>query len=110
MERKRRRTAEKKLEEISLLEFMRQVVEVTVRRHSDTFDASIPQREVVASVSTAVREEVRLDDNKHLIKLTKLRGVCKLCKKRSQFRCERCDVALHPECFFNYYVPEEQQE
>jgi hypothetical protein len=57
-------------------------------------------------VSSAVREEVRVDQGNHLIMLTQLRGACKLCKKRSQFRCTRCDVALHPECFFSYHVPE----
>jgi hypothetical protein len=105
-ERKRRRTNERKVEEISLLDFTRQVVEMMVKKHSDTYDMPIPQREVVPSVSSAVREEVRVDQGNHLIKLTQLRGVCKLCKKRSQFRCNRCDVALHPECFFSYHVPE----
>jgi hypothetical protein len=109
-ERKRRRTAEKKLEEIPLLEFTRQVVELTVRKHSDSYDSSIPQREVAANLSAVVRQEVRFDNNKHLIKLTQLRGVCKLCKNRSQFRCTSCDVALHPECFYKYHVPSEQQE
>jgi hypothetical protein len=97
MERKRRRrTAEKKLEEIPLFEFTRQVVELTVRKHSDSYDSSIPQREVVANLSAVVRQEVRFDNNKHLIKLTQLRGACKLCKNRSQFSCTSCDVALHP--------------
>lgn len=106
-EKKRRRTAERKMEEISLLNFTRQVVEMTIQRHSST--NTISYREVVPSVSNVAREEVRLQPSSHLIKLTQLRGVCKKCKKRSQFRCDSCDVALHPECFYSYHKPEEEK-
>ena len=107
--RRRRRTAERKFEEISLLDFTRQVVEMIIQKHSDTFGTPIHQREVVPSVSKAARQEVRLHPGSHLIKMTDLRGVCQECKKRSQFRCDRCDVALHPECFYSYHKPEEKQ-
>jgi hypothetical protein len=108
--RKRRRTDEKKLEEISLLDFTRQVVELTVKKHSETYEVAIPQRDVGSSLTSSSLQDVRHDQGRHLIKFTDLRGVCKHCKKRTQFRCDRCNVALHPECFYNFHMPEEMQE
>ena len=37
------------------------------------------------------------------------KGVYQLWKKITFWRCVRCDVALHCECFYNYYVQEEEQ-
>jgi hypothetical protein len=108
-ERKRRRTAEKKLEEMPLLEFTRQVVELIMKNHSETSDIPF-QRDVAPSFSSASLEQIRFDNGRHLIKFTKLRGVCRECKKRTQFRCHRCNVALHPECFMSFHVPEDGQE
>jgi hypothetical protein len=107
--RKRSMGAKKKIEEISLLEFTRQVVEMIIQKHSDTYNDVISQREVVPSVSKFAREEVKLQHGSHLIKLTELRGVCKYCKKRSKYCCDRCDVALHPDCFYIYHRPEEEK-
>ncbi len=53
---------------------------------------------------------VRLDNNKHLIKLIQLRGVCMLCKNRSQLKYTGCDFALHPGCCYKHHVPSEEQE
>jgi hypothetical protein len=108
--RRRRRTNEKKLEEILLLEFTRQVVELTIKKHSATFHAVIPQREVTPHLTSGSMLNVRYDNGRHLIKKTAIKGVCQECKKRSNFRCDRCQVALHPECFFNYHVSEEEKE
>ena len=105
-EMQKRKAAEKKIETISLLEFIRQVVEMTVLKHSESYHISIPQREIGAAVSKVAKEEVRLDQGNHLIKLTELRGVCKQCKNHTVYRCDRCDVALHPNCFYNYHRPE----
>jgi hypothetical protein len=43
------------------MNFTRQVVDITVLKHYDTYNISIPQREAVPSVSKVFREEVRLD-------------------------------------------------
>jgi len=109
-EMKKRKAAERKIENIPLLDFTRQVVELTVMKHSDTYDMAIPQREVVTSVSKVAKEEIRLDEGNHLIMVTELRGVCRKCKNRTTFRCARCDVALHPTCFYYYHRPQEEPE
>jgi Transposase IS4 len=102
-EMKKRRIAERNLEQMPLLEFIRQVVELTIKRHSQS-DAP-PQQSVPPSLSSSGLEAIRYDNGKHLVRLTKLRGVCKLCHKRTQYRCERCAVALHPEqCFYKFHV------
>jgi hypothetical protein len=102
-EKKRRRTEEKKTSEIPLLEFTRQVVEVTFKKHSDNADNHIPQRQAAARLTPAALATIRYDGGRHLVKLTTTAGVCQECKKRSRFRCDRCGVALHAECFFSFH-------
>jgi hypothetical protein len=108
MERKRRRTAERKIEEISLLEFTRQVVEMIFKNHSEP--SSIPVHEN-ALVRPETLSEVRFDNGRHLVRLSTIKGMCKQCKGRSTYRCIRCNVALHPEhCFYKFHTPEKQWE
>jgi hypothetical protein len=53
--------------------------------------------------------KVRLKEKRH--KRTRVKGVCKECSRRTNFRCICCDVALHPdECFYLFHVPEEERE
>jgi len=104
----RRKSVERRYEKIPLLEFTRQVVEMTVMKHSDTYNISIPQREAVPSVSRANSEEVRLDEGNHLIIPSEVKGVCQYCKGRTTFRCHRCGVAPHPNCFYLFHRPEEK--
>jgi hypothetical protein len=108
-EKKRRRDDQKKRENISLLEFTRQVVEMTFRKHGET-EKVIPQKEATAMLGPGVKEVVRYDSGRHLIKFTTVMGVCQECRNRTPFRCDRCCIALHPKkCFFNYYVQEDEK-
>ena len=105
--RKALRKEEKKKEEMDLLEFKRQCVELLIHNHSD-FDKGTSHREAarqsVARSSGATQESLRFDHTKaHLIEKTEIKGVCQLCKKRSNYRCEICRVALHPDCFSAYH-------
>jgi hypothetical protein len=107
MAKKRRRTEERKKEEISLLEFTRQVVDLLFKRHSDS--ASVSQLQPMLFPATLA--EIRFDQGKHLIRKTEQRGVCKHCKSRTLFRCLRCNVALHAEdCFYRFHTPEDEWE
>ena len=65
-------------------------------------------------------DEKRFDRMDHLIINSKVRGVCQECKiqgygkkdkneKRTNYRCEKCDVAVHPDCFKNYHTDSGQQ-
>lgn len=101
-ERKKKRHEEKKLEEIPLLEFTREVVEATVKHHGDS-EVSF-QRLASSRLSSSGLSAIRYDTGRHLIILTDITGVCKNCNKRSKFRCTRCEVALHAECFLGYHT------
>ena len=59
--------------------------------------------------------DMRFDRMDHLIINSKVRGVCQECKiqgygkktkdeKRTNYRCEKCNVAVHPHCFKNYHT------
>ena len=98
---------EKKKEEMDLLEFKRQCVELLIHNHSD-FDKGTSHREAarqsVARSSGATQESLRFDHTKaHLIEKTEIKGVCQHCKKRSNYRCKICRVALPPDCFSAYH-------
>ena len=105
-EEEKKRKEEKKKEEMDLLEFKRQCVELLIHNHSD-FDKGTLHREAarqfVARSSGATQESLRFDHTKaNLIEKTEIKGVCQHCKKRSNYRCEICRVALHPDCFSAY--------
>ena len=59
--------------------------------------------------------ELRFDRMDHLIIKSEVKGVCQECKiqgygksskneKRTNYRCQKCDVAVHPQCFKNYHT------
>ncbi len=112
-EKKRWRSGEKKKEDIPLLEFTRQVVDMTILKHSEGSKVITSQEAASAMLTTGTLEEVRYDSGRHLIIPTEIRGVCKHCKdkmgkeKRTVYRCERCNVALHADCFAPFHTPEE---
>ena len=97
------RPEEKKKEEMPLLEFTRQVVELTMQEHGKNGVKTVRSR----TCSRTVQATVRFDNGRHLIYLPSpiISGVCQNCRKRAQYRCDRCDVALHPNCFREYHLP-----
>ena len=102
-EMKKMRTEEKRIEEIPLLGFIRQVVEHIFKKHSDQTRRRSQSRQ--SRTSEAVLSDIRFDSGSHLVRFTDRRGVCRFCKNRTQFRCARCDVALHPEnCFESFHT------
>lgn len=130
-EKKQRRAEERKTGDIPLLEFTRQVVEVTFKKHAVPRDTPIiSQRQASAQLgpvafdlttggklTATTLETVRYDSGRHLPMKTTIQGVCKECtnsktvkQKRSFFRCTRCNVALHAECFLPFHVPENERE
>lgn len=100
---KKNRLEEKKVEEIPLIDFIRQSIEQVLMRHSDHRESRIYQREQ-SRLSEGARKQVRFDLTRpHLVMDTEVRGVCQQCKGRSGFRCQTCNVALHPACFLDYH-------
>jgi hypothetical protein len=107
MERKWLRAEEKKVEDMGLLEFTREVVQTTFCKYTSGEVATHSRN---ARHSSGGLSEIRYEPNAHLIRLYTRRGVCKVCKLRTRFRCARCDVALHAEgCFYNCHVPAHQR-
>jgi hypothetical protein len=100
----------KKIEEIPLLDFIRQVVELMVVAHSTTFANPVPQSMVSARLSQPNLEVVRYDNGRHIIFKSQIHGVCKACKLRTLYRCERCEVAIHPDCFYGFHSREETED
>ena len=84
--KKKKKREEKKKEEMSLLEFVREVVEITLDRHSEV-NRNIPARLGATRLSSTSQEAVRLDMSRiHLIVRSTITGRCKLCSKRSFYR------------------------
>ena len=82
-EMKRKRRDEKKKENIKLLPFLRETVEVILDRHGDKEFT----RELPARLSASSAEAVRHDHGRaHLIIKTTIQGRCKQCNKRSYYR------------------------
>lgn len=104
--KRRSRAEEKKLEEIGLLEFTRQAVDLIFKKHMDKErEASFVAGNTMLTSSTLA--EVKFDNGRHLVIGTKIRGVCKECHNRTTYRCLRCNVALHPDkCFLLFHTPE----
>lgn len=105
-EKKKRRKEEKKVEEIPLLAFTRECVEVILNKHSDLHNVTRHQCERAARPSANTQASLRFDHTRphFVIKSEVSYGVCQHCKKRSGYRCEVCQVALHPDCFRAYHV------
>lgn len=51
----------------------------------------------------SVLDEVRKDKVGHLIVRDETRQRCRVCKSQTIYRCERCNVKLHPDCFKAYH-------
>ena len=100
----------KKLEDMPLLEFIRQAVELMVVIHSQTFSNPPWQTQAQARLAPLNLQAVRFDKGRHLIFKSEVKGVCKACKKRTVYRCERCEVALHPDCFYGFHNREESSD
>ena len=86
-------------EKISLLEFIRSCVEVSVLLHGSGSASYLPSIQ-----ATTNRDEIRIDQGNHMIIKTGKKGVCKQCGNRTYYRCRRCDVGLHPDCFELYHT------
>ena len=98
---KKRRTEEKKVEEIPLLEFLRQCVEQIILNHSQDREAKLHE----SRLSEGSRHMLRYDHSRpHFPVSTETKGVCQNCKQRSFIRCKTCNVALHVQCFVTYHT------
>jgi len=52
----------------------------------------------------ALPDDVRFDGKCHWIVKGSTERRCKVCSKKTIYRCEKCDVGLHADCFKQYHV------
>lgn len=101
-ERQKKRKEEKKKEEIPLLDFTRECVEMLLEKHGEARQAQLKSKRLSAGSSEALQYD---STRPHLIVFTEVNGRCKMCHSRSQFRCETCNVCLHPKnCFKDFHT------
>lgn len=101
-DRRRKRREEKKLEEMPLLDFTRDCVELLLLRHGEPRAQSAKTARASSGNNAAIRWDTSIQ---HLVIRSPICGVCQQCKGRAGFRCEACKVALHPVCFKDYHTP-----
>jgi hypothetical protein len=90
-------------EKMPLLDFTRQLVIQMLKKHG-TFP--VRPGPTLAITGKNVKDEVRFDSTiSHLIKKgTSYDRKCKVCKKKTCWLCQRCDVPIHPDHFIEYHT------
>ena len=94
------------------LDFLREICVDILTRHREARLQPGPHPALRVSVSVS---ELRFDRMDHLIIRSTKKGVCQECKiqgygkkdkneKQTNYRCEKCNVAVHPHCFKNYHT------
>ena len=92
------------------LDFVREVCVGILSKHREARLQPGPHPALRVNAS-----ELRFDRMDHLIIKRAVKGVCQECKiqgygksskneKRTNYRCQKCDVAVHPQCFKNYHT------
>ncbi|MPC61742.1 hypothetical protein E2C01_055817 [Portunus trituberculatus] len=88
-------------EKMPLLSFIRSCVEMTIMLHGASNTSCI---HTLTALSPSTLADVRRDSGNHIvIKTPEKKNVCKHCKSRTLYRCRRCNVGLHPDCFEAYH-------
>ena len=82
-----------------LLGFQHSIVDTYHRRYRKTTQISMFPG---SRKKTRVSDEVRFDKLSHWIGKAK-QGGCAECGKTTLYFCEKCNAALHPECFKEFY-------
>ena len=89
-----------KADKMQLLEFTRHIVVELLKTHGTPRDRPGPSQRMHGPS----RESVRADGINHWIIHTETKGVCGQCTNRSFYRCEKCNVALHANCFKTWHM------
>lgn len=80
----------------SLLEFRREIASTLLK--------SFGMPSLQGRRPSAVNDDVRTDNKNHWIVKGDTDRRCKLCGKKSIYRCGKCDVGLHADCFKLYHI------
>jgi hypothetical protein len=88
---------------MDLLQFRREVCHVYLTRYASRTAMGRPMGHRVA-LDRRVLADVRFDGREHYPghSLTQLR--CGSCRGKSKYKCIKCNVGLHVECFANYHT------
>lgn len=85
------------------LSFKREIVEV----YSKVYGArkSQPTR-AIKVYSKLIPDQIRTDGMNHIVQHVEKQRVCAECKKKANFICQKCNIALHPKaCFADFHMP-----
>ena len=55
-------------------------------------------------VTSKLTEIIRFDGKNHLIAPCSQAKLCRQCKGRASYVCQKCNVGLHPKCFEAYHM------
>ena len=80
----------------SLLDFRRELATTLLRSYGII---SIQGRR-----PSVANDDVRTDGKNHWIVKEDTQRRCKVCGKKSFYRCDKCDVGLHSDCFKSYHI------
>lgn len=87
--------------EMDLLQFRRECAMTLLRSFG-----SAPKLPGVRSSKTQIgsMSTIRLDGKDHLITVGESKyKTCKVCNRRTQYKCRKCELHLHPECFVEFH-------
>ena len=92
---------------ISYLSFLRQVVMETLTRHGTK---RLQPGDIAVRIGAEAGHSLRKDGVGHLIVPTNQSRRCghPHCQGRARFQCVKCDVGLHPHCFYYYHTYDER--
>lgn len=87
---------------MDLLQFRREVCQVYLTRYAYRSNIGRPMRQQVC-LDRRVLADVRFDGREHYpeCSLTQLR--CGSCRGKSKYKCTKCHVGLHIQCFVSYH-------
>ncbi|KAK8406334.1 hypothetical protein O3P69_007199 [Scylla paramamosain] len=88
-------------ERMPFLTFIRSCVEMIVVLHGENNTRRIHTLPILSPSTLA---DIRKDNGNHLVvKTPDRKNVCNNCRKRTLYRCRRCNMGLHPDCFEAYH-------
>lgn len=96
---------------LSLLDFRREIAQVYMSRHTAHHNAEALCHSLKHNVGHRIRldrrvsADVRYDGLEHYPASNETQLRCASCKGKAKYKCIKCDVGLHIDCFAVYHTP-----
>lgn len=89
--------------QMDLLQFRREVCQVYLTRYASRPNMGRPMGHQI-SLDRRVLADVRFDRQEHYPGHSKTQLRCASCRGKSKYKCSKCNIGLHIECFANYHT------